>query len=60
VHGEACKPFRIKVSSLGFGDITPVTGVARAFSVLEAVAGQLFLVVAVAWLVGMHVSKKAK
>jgi hypothetical protein len=45
---------------LGYGDISPVTEVARAFSVLEAVFGQLYLVVVVAWLVGMNVSSKSK
>jgi hypothetical protein len=34
--------------------------VAKAFSALEAVVGQLYLVVAAAWLVGMHVSSKSK
>ena len=38
----------------------PVTEVAKAITVLEAVVGQLYLVVAVAWLVGMDVSKKSK
>ncbi len=50
----------VTISTLGYGDITPTTEVARAFSVLEAVIGQLYLVVAVAWLVGMHVSGKSK
>ena len=50
----------VTITTLGYGDITPVTEVAKAFSVLEAVFGQLYLVVAVAWLVGMHVSKKSK
>ncbi len=50
----------VTITTLGYGDITPVTEVARAFSVLEAVVGQLYLVVAVAWLVGMYVSKKSK
>ena len=49
----------VTITTLGYGDITPVTEVAKAFAVLEAVVGQLYLVVAVAWLVGMHVSKKA-
>jgi hypothetical protein len=49
----------VTITTLGYGDITPVTEVAKSFAVLEAVAGQLYLVVAVAWLVGMHVSKKA-
>jgi hypothetical protein len=32
---------------------------AKAFAVLVAVVGQLYLVVVVAWLVGMHVSRKS-
>ncbi len=50
----------VTITTLGYGDITPVTEVAKAFSVFEAVVGQIYLVVAVAWLVGMHVSKKSK
>lgn len=50
----------VTITTLGYGDITPVTEVAQAFTVLEAVIGQLYLVVAVAWLVGMHVSKKSR
>ena len=47
----------VTLTTLGFGDITPLTKVAKAFSVLEAVVGQLYLVVVLAWLVGMHVSR---
>jgi voltage-gated potassium channel len=50
----------VTITTLGYGDITPVTEVAKAFSVLEAVCGQLYLVVVVAWLVGMHVSGKSR
>jgi hypothetical protein len=50
----------VTITTLGYGDITPVTEVARAFSVLEAVCGQLYLVVVVAWLVGMHVAGKSR
>jgi hypothetical protein len=50
----------VTITTLGYGDITPVTEVAKAFSVLEAVVGQLYLVVVVAWLVGMHVSSNSK
>ena len=49
----------VTLTTLGFGDITPLTKVAKAFSVLEAVIGQLYLVVVVAWFVGMHVSRKS-
>ena len=50
----------VTITTLGYGDISPVTQVARAVSTLEAFVGQLYLVVAVAWLVGMYVSKKTK
>jgi hypothetical protein len=50
----------VTITTLGYGDITPITDVAKAFSILEAVIGQLYLVVAVAWLVGMHVSSKSR
>jgi hypothetical protein len=50
----------VTLTTLGFGDITPLTKVAKAFSVLEAVVGQLYLVVVVAWFVGMLVAKKSE
>ena len=49
----------VTLTTLGYGDITPLTKVAKMFSVLEAVVGQLYLVVVVAWFVGMHVSRKS-
>ena len=50
----------VTITTLGYGDISPVSEVARAFAVLEAIVGQIYLVVVVAWLVGMHVSRKSK
>ena len=47
----------VTLTTLGYGDITPVTTLARSLSFLEAVIGQLYLVVQVAWLVGVHVSQ---
>lgn len=49
----------VTITTLGYGDILPVSTVAKAFSSLEAFAGQIYLVIVVAWLVGMHVSKKS-
>ncbi|MGD8343081.1 MAG: potassium channel family protein [Desulfobacterales bacterium] len=49
----------VTITTLGYGDIVPVSEVAKAFAITEAVVGQLYLVVAVAWLVGMHVSSKS-
>jgi hypothetical protein len=50
----------VTITTLGFGDITPVTDKASALVIIEAVVGQIYLVVLVAWLVGMHVSRRAR
>ena len=50
----------VTLTTLGYGDITPITYIAGSLAVLEAIFGQLYLVVLVAWLVGMYVSKKSK
>jgi hypothetical protein len=47
----------VTLTTLGYGDITPATSMARSLCILEAVNGQLYLVVQVAWLVGVHVSQ---
>lgn len=46
------------LTTLGYGDITPVSIPARYFSVLEAVTGQVYLSVLVARLVGMHIYQR--
>jgi voltage-gated potassium channel len=48
----------VTITTVGYGDITPVAPVARAFSNLEAVVGQLYLVTLVSWLVGMYIKEK--
>jgi voltage-gated potassium channel len=50
----------VTITTLGYGDVTPISYIATSLAVLEAVVGQLYLVVLVAWLVGMYVSKKTK
>ena len=50
----------VTITTLGYGDITPVGGQAVSLAVLEAITGQIYLVVVVAWLVGMYVSRKSK
>ena len=50
----------VTITTLGYGDITPVTSVAKVCTTLEAVVGQLYLVITVAWLVGMHVSQSVE
>jgi hypothetical protein len=43
----------VTVSTLGYGDLTPATDVGRSLVILETLLGQIFLVVLVAFLVGM-------
>lgn len=44
------------LTTLGFGDIYPVSHLAQILSVLEAAAGQIYLVVFMARLIGLHTS----
>jgi len=46
----------VTISTLGYGDIVPVSGPARLFSSLEAITGQLYVAVLIARLVGLHIS----
>ena len=50
----------VTITTLGYGDITPLTEKATSLAILEAVIGQIYLVVVVAWLVGMFVSRKSR
>jgi voltage-gated potassium channel Kch len=50
----------VTLTTLGYGDIVPLTERARALVIMEAVVGQIYLVVGVAWLVGMHVSRRSR
>lgn len=47
------------LSTIGFGDITPLTLSARYASVTEGITGQLYLAILVARLVGMQMSRAA-
>ena len=48
----------VTLSTLGYGDITPLTYSARALSFFEAIVGQFYLAVLVAGLVGAYLSEK--
>jgi hypothetical protein len=47
----------VTITTLGYGDIVPTTGLASSLATLEAVVGQLYLVTTVAWLVGVRVTQ---
>lgn len=50
----------VTLTTLGFGDITPITEQARSLSVLEAIAGPIYLAILVARLVGMSISQSIR
>ncbi len=50
----------VTITTLGYGDVAPLTPKASSLAILEAVTGQIYLVVVVAWLVGMHVSRGSR
>lgn len=45
----------VTLTTLGYGDVTPVSGAARGLAVLEAIFGQLYLVTMIARLVALQV-----
>ncbi|WP_165904987.1 two pore domain potassium channel family protein [Parashewanella curva] len=47
----------VTLTSLGYGDISPNNAFSETFAMLEAIVGQIYLTVMVAWLVGVHVSQ---
>ena len=47
----------VTLTTLGYGDIIPLSSSARILASLEAVIGQIYLVVLVARLVGLHIAQ---
>jgi hypothetical protein len=47
----------VTITTVGFGDILPVSMTARAFSIVEMVVGQIFLIVLIARLVGINITQ---
>ena len=48
----------VTITTLGYGDLTPVKPLARTVAFLEGFVGQFYVAVLVAWLVGMFLSSK--
>ncbi len=44
----------ITLTTVGYGDITPLTPAARVFSMVEGLIGQLYIAILIARLVGLH------
>jgi hypothetical protein len=47
----------VTMTSLGYGDMTPISEMARTLAWVQAVLGQLYLAITVAALVGVHIAK---
>ena len=50
----------VTLTTLGYGDVTPLSSAAQSFSVLEAVAGQLFVAILISRLVAIHVAQSQR
>jgi len=50
----------VTITTLGYGDITPLKPIARTLAYLEAIVGQFYVAVLVAFLVGMYLSDKGR
>ena len=50
----------VTLTTLGYGDITPINDFARSLAFLEAATGQIYLTVLIASLVGIHISNSSK
>jgi hypothetical protein len=48
----------VTLTTVGYGDVNPVSATARTFAWIEAMSGQFYLAVVVAGLVGMIVAKR--
>jgi hypothetical protein len=50
----------VTITTLGYGDITPTSEIARSLSMIEAVIGQIYLVVLISRLMGIHIAQSMK
>ena len=47
----------VTITTVGYGDILPVSLTARAFSIVEMIVGQIYLIVLIARLVGINITQ---
>jgi hypothetical protein len=50
----------VTLTTLGYGDVTPVSPPARSLALLEAIMGQLYIAILIARLVGIHIAQSFK
>jgi voltage-gated potassium channel len=59
-HGMMLYFSLVIITTVGVGDIVPLTPVARTLTVIEAMIGQFFVAILVAWLVGRFISQSSR
>jgi uncharacterized membrane protein len=57
LRGELLYFSMVTISTVGYGDVLPVSSTARMLAVIEAVLGQFFVAVLVGMFVGMYASE---
>ena len=60
VTSEAMYLSFVTLTTLGYGDVTPISGPSRALAMLEAIIGQLFLIISISRLVGLSVAQSIR
>ena len=50
----------VTLTTLGYGDIAPITPIAKTAALTAAITGQLFLVTLVARMVGLHIAQQGR
>jgi hypothetical protein len=45
------------LTTLGYGDVTPLSGPAKSLATVEAIIGQMYIAVLIAKLVGTHITQ---
>ena len=50
----------VTITTLGYGDVTPVSNPARSLALLEAILGQLYIAILIARLVGTHIAQASR
>ncbi|MEQ9209219.1 MAG: potassium channel family protein [Pseudomonadales bacterium] len=48
----------VTLTTLGYGEMTPVSEVAQSWSIMESIAGQLYLTIVIARMIGLIISHK--
>ncbi|MBC8233821.1 hypothetical protein H8E77_30095 [bacterium] len=48
------------LTTLGYGDVIPVTSYARSFAILEAIIGVIYLAIIISRLVGLYIANSTK